>query len=76
MVKENPKIVYPNLRRWVAENRISLIRVSEDLEIGNRTVYDFAYGTRDSRLSTAEKIAQYTGLTLGELLEKEENKNV
>ena len=57
MVKENLKIVYPNLRRWVAENRISLIRVSEDLEI-----------------STAEKIADYTGLTLGELLEKEENK--
>lgn len=74
MVKENPKIVYPRLRKWVAENRISLIRVSEDLEIGNRTVYDFAYGMRDCRLSTAEKIAQYTGLSIGELLEKDENK--
>lgn len=70
MVKENPKIVYPRLRKWVAENRISLIRVSEDLEIGNRTVYDFVYGTRDIRVSKAEKIAQYTGLSIGELLER------
>ena len=74
MVKENPKIVYPNLRRWMAENNVSLLKLSEDLFLGTRTAYDFAYGTRDSRLSTAEKIADYTGLTLGELLEKDENK--
>ena len=74
MVKENPKIVYPNLRRWVAENNTSLLKLSEDLFLGTRTAYDFAYGMRDCRLSTAEKIAQYTGLSIGELLEKDENK--
>ena len=60
----------------MAENNTSLLKLSEDLFFGTRTVYDFAYGARDSRLSTAEKIADYTGLTLGELLEKEENKSV
>ena len=58
----------------MAENNTSLLELSENLFFGTRTVYDFAYDTRDSRLSRAEKIASYTGLRRGELMGKEENK--
>lgn len=63
-------IVYPALRDWLDETHVSLTMLADDTGLMLNTVRSFAQGTRDVRISTAVTISEYTGIPIGELLQK------
>lgn len=64
------KFLYPAFERWLEANKKSITEFADDACLPRNTVCNFAFGLRDSRLSTVQIIAAATGIPIGELLQK------
>lgn len=64
------KFLYPALERWLRENHKSITELADDAGLPQNTVCNFAFGLRDSRLSTVQIISEATKIPIGELLQK------
>ena len=61
------RIVWPTLERWLAENKVSVNRFGQMLDVSTNTIYHYLHGFREPTLSMCQKMADVTGMTMDEL---------
>lgn len=66
---DNDKIIYKGLREWIADNEMTVKKMSEESGIYYTTLYYFMIGKNEPAKKTIDKILKYTGMTYEEAFE-------
>lgn len=65
------KYKYPNIKRWIAKNKVPARKLAKRLEIPESTLRAYMQGKVDIRKSVIDKILEITGMSYEQAFEEE-----
>lgn len=68
---ENDKIVYTGIREWLAEHKISLLKMCREVDASYYNMYHIVTGKGLPRKDNIDKILKYTGMTYEEAFSRD-----